>query len=318
MNNILLSFVVPFYNVDKYIEKCIHSLYCQDIPTDRYEVILINDCSPDRSRDLVLELKKKYPSLLLLEHSNNKNHGGARNTGTQNASGKYIWYVDSDDFIKPNVVGTLLDIAIENELDVLHFDYTRIFNDNSVQEYPENSRTGVLDGITFFFTNNEMWWKRNVEVWRRLHKRNFLVENCLKFIENTYYEDVIFSIEVFSKAKRVMHIPESPYFYRYNPESFFNVPPNGEKLIKSLSSAIICHKLWLKDDLDSKFYPLIKDFVKYHFKEVRRIYPELGKEEQLTFNSNIKHISFNVVRKLLNFEDYFFYIFLKMKSLILF
>ena len=99
---IRLSFIVPFYNVEPYIEECVRSLYAQDIPQEEYEVICVDDCSPDGSRAIVERLQKEYPTLRLLIHTENKRQGGARNTGMRESNGKYVWFVDADDYIQPN------------------------------------------------------------------------------------------------------------------------------------------------------------------------------------------------------------------------
>ena len=105
-----LSFIVPFYNVEPYIEECIRSLYNQDIPWAEYEVICVDDCSPDGSRAIVERLQKAYPTLRLLKTPENLRQGGARNMGLDVAQGKYIWFVDSDDYIMPNCLKYMLNL----------------------------------------------------------------------------------------------------------------------------------------------------------------------------------------------------------------
>ena len=99
-----LSFIVPFYNVELYIEECIHSLYAQDIPWEEYEVICVDDCSPDGSRAIVERLQSEYPTLKLLTTPENLRQGGARNIALNVAQGKYICFVDSDDYLDSNSV----------------------------------------------------------------------------------------------------------------------------------------------------------------------------------------------------------------------
>ena len=142
---VFLSIIVPFFNVEKYIKECIHSLYSQDIPSDNYEVILVNDCSPDNSREIVVELQKEYPTLTLIDHDKNKKLGGARNSGLKVAKGDYIWFVDSDDFLKPNILNNLLEISYQNNLDVLHFDYYQYNENGEILEYPVTNETNVID-----------------------------------------------------------------------------------------------------------------------------------------------------------------------------
>ncbi len=118
-----LSFIVPFYNVELYIEECIRSLYVQDIPWEEYEVICVDDCSLDGSRTIVERLQEEYPTLKLLTTPENLRQGGARNMGLDVAQGRYIWFVDSDDYICPNILDRLLNVIDTNSLDILQFDY---------------------------------------------------------------------------------------------------------------------------------------------------------------------------------------------------
>ena len=118
-----LSFIVPVFGVEKYIEECIRSLYHQDIPKEEYEVICVDDCSPDNSAVIIERLQSEYPTLKLLRHTENKRQGGARNTGLREAQGRYVWFIDSDDYIQPNCLKALLNQAESEQLDVLQIYY---------------------------------------------------------------------------------------------------------------------------------------------------------------------------------------------------
>ena len=95
---IRMSFILPFYGVERYIGKCLDSIYHQDIPEDQYEVICINDCSPDNSEQIVLQYAQEHTNLKLIKHDVNKKLGAARNTGLRAAQGNYVWFIDTDDF----------------------------------------------------------------------------------------------------------------------------------------------------------------------------------------------------------------------------
>ena len=97
---IRLSFILPFYGVENYIGSCLDSIYRQDIPEDQYEVICINDCSPDNSEQIVMQYAKKHTNLKLIKHEVNKKLGAARNTGLKAALGKYVWFIDTDEFLQ--------------------------------------------------------------------------------------------------------------------------------------------------------------------------------------------------------------------------
>ena len=116
-----LSIVVPFYGVERYIRQCLQSLYLQDVPESEYEVICVNDCSPDNCERIVLEFQQEHKNLVLLHHEVNKKLGAARNTGLKAALGKYVWFVDSDDYIKENCFGEILKSCEENNLQIFHW-----------------------------------------------------------------------------------------------------------------------------------------------------------------------------------------------------
>lgn len=212
-----LSFIVPFYNVEPYIEECIRSLYAQDIPQSEYEVICVDDCSPDGSRAIVERLQNEYPTLKLLVHAENKRQGGARNTGLKEAKGRYIWFVDSDDVVMANTLQTLLLIAESHELNILQFDYTRDFNKRS------NSKIVIGEirhGEAYLFGDALFDWVDALNgPWRQLIERKFLIDNNLRFIEGEQYEDTDYLIKIFLKAERVQHVSLIAYRYRENADS---------------------------------------------------------------------------------------------------
>ncbi|HOU96393.1 MAG TPA: glycosyltransferase family 2 protein [Bacteroidales bacterium] len=289
--NIKLSFIIPTYNAEQHISECIHSLYCQDIPIEDYEVIVVNDCSTDNSKSILIALQNEFPTIKIIDHQTNKKQGGARNTGVKNAMGEYIWFIDSDDYIKPNVLRELLNIVDDYNLDILHFDFTRVFIDGSTEEYPLNSASQVMDGNTFFFDKNEVWWKRNVEVWRRIHKKSFLIENELSFEENVpVYEDVSYSMLAFNKAKRVMHISKSPYYYRFNTDSYLNSNPTANKISDLIKSSLSCLAFCNKLKLPREFILALIEFTQFQIYYAINLSQLLTKSEQIVVSNYLNEL----------------------------
>ena len=211
-----LSIIVPFYNVELYIEECIRSLYNQDFPLEEYEVICVDDCSPDGSRDIVEQLQREYTNLKLICHNENKKLGGARNTGLRIAQGQYIWFVDSDDYIYPNVLRTLLDTAEKNTLDILQFENTR--EKRKKQAYPLQL-SQISKGESYLFEYQNNWSDKIGGAWKQLFRTEFIKDSQLEFIENTMYEDTDYLLHAFLLAGRVQHISLYVYHYRINQES---------------------------------------------------------------------------------------------------
>ena len=117
----LLSVIIPVYNVEKYIEKCILSVVNNNLQINEYEIIVIDDESPDNSVSIVRSMLKIHPQIKLISQKN-KGLGGARNTGVLNASGEYVLFLDADDYLKENALKNVITFASENKLDILGYE----------------------------------------------------------------------------------------------------------------------------------------------------------------------------------------------------
>lgn len=207
MQNNLVSILVPFYNVDQYIERCIQSLIQQTY--EDIEILLIDDCSPDRSLEIAQNYAHNDPRIKILRYEKNRGLGGARNYGLENAKGKYVLFVDSDDFIELNTVEVLFDIAKQNNLCVLEANYLKEDKMNS-EVLPRKSCYSEK-----VFSGKEYWDSipiAPVVAWNKFYKLSFLKNNNITF-KIRKFEDVAFTSEVFMKAKRVMNIDFPFYHY---------------------------------------------------------------------------------------------------------
>lgn len=265
---IRLSIIVPFYNVEKYIEQCIRSLYDQDIPQEEYEVICVDDCSLDGSRAIVERLQKEYPNLQLIIHERNKKLGGARNTGLRAAQGEYVLFVDSDDYILPNKYKGLLDKADRFSVDFLHFDNLidlngQVFHDNGYEIY----NTTLITGIDLFLFPTMQWQGSHIVAWKKLYRKSFLIENHLYFVEDTMYEDNDFCFRVYALAKKVIHIGDDVYVYRINENSITHTGDNLQKYnyrILSTFAMISAYHIVLKHTENEEFLNIMIQFISWH------------------------------------------------------
>lgn len=115
----ILSFIVPCYNVELYVEKCIDSLENQDIPKDDYEILAYDDESKDNTLCVLEKLAKKYPNIKVTSHKN-KGLSGTRNRGIREAQGDFIWFIDSDDWIEECCLAQIVG-RLTRDVDVLAF-----------------------------------------------------------------------------------------------------------------------------------------------------------------------------------------------------
>lgn len=276
---IRLSIIIPFYNVEQYIAQCLDSVYHQDIPEEEYEVICVDDCSPDSSIAIVEEYAKKHTNLVIVRNQYNRKLGGARNAGMEVAKGEYIWFIDSDDFIETNCFQKLLHISKTYDLDVLHFNYSWFPKDKINQWEEHRGETEVMTGVNLFFDSHFIWFHDLVTAWRKLYKRSFLFQSHIQFAEHIMFEDNDYAIEVFAKAQRTKHIPDKIYFYRDNPNSITRMKYTLEHISYWLN---LCHRLgkmklmFLAEQRDSRFIELINEFIRNIIYNIMSMYAQLG------------------------------------------
>ena len=218
---IKLSIILPCYNVAPYVGRCIESIEHQDIPQTEYEVICVDDCSKDNTAEVIKEYQKQYSNIRLICHTENKTAGGARNTGMDAAMGEYLWFVDPDDAIVENILGTLWQQVKEKQVDILFFNYNYIGEDNivhSVMQFDGNQK--VMRGQDFFLTYCKR--KRLAEVtsiWREVFSAKYLKENDIRYPEIKSSQDVVFAWHSYLVAQKVSAISTIAYNHVRRPAS---------------------------------------------------------------------------------------------------
>lgn len=216
----ILSIIVPTYNVESYLSNCLNSLISQDITPEDYEIIVINDGSTDSSPEIAISYEKKYSQLKVI-HQKNQGLSAARNKGIQLAKGKYIFFVDSDDYIAFNTLGYALDLMHTHDLQVLGFGF-RItpeltIHDSSNYDVIGKENIRVTDGVTYVAENNffhSVWWY--------IINREYLVETGLTFPVGRYIEDCNFTAHLLTKSKRITNSSIDVYRYVDRPGSIMN------------------------------------------------------------------------------------------------
>jgi glycosyltransferase involved in cell wall biosynthesis len=203
--SISLSIIVPMYKVVDYVTRCIESLENQDIDKSDYEIICINDGSPDNCKEVVEELQRKFTNIVLI-NQDNQGVSMARNNGIALAKGKYILPIDPDDYLLPHTLGKLVARAENQALDVLYLGF-EIFNASGKSiwqtDYSEQENT-IYCGVEGYFASRGFGVRdpdRSVAV---IYLKELLDTFDIKYPQNVpYLEDGLFLAKVFAVAKKV-------------------------------------------------------------------------------------------------------------------
>ena len=194
-----LSVIVPVYNVEKFLPRCLDSLLRQGMEVGEWEVICVNDGSPDNSAVILAEYEKKYPDIFKVITQENQGLGGARNTGTAMAQGEYVTYLDSDDYIIDNAYPYLLEHFCQDKPDVLCYDHVHIYTDGTFL-YDSTARP---DGDIIFEGNGAEAYNRwpLPHVWSKFYKRSFIEQHNIKS-QIVACQDELFNFDVFRQHPR--------------------------------------------------------------------------------------------------------------------
>ena len=202
----MISIIIPCYNAEKTIKRCLESVISQ---TDKnIEIVIINDGSIDKTDSII----KKYINDNRIKYYNRSNHGigKTRNFGIKEATGEYITFLDSDDYLPNDAIDNLYKLAQKNKLDLVVSDYyvdNKNIKSEKIKSFP----------ITNVKNNPNLIFDINLAPWNKLYKKE-LIEN-IKFEENLKYEDAPFVIESIIKAKKIGKLDKETYYYVVNPNS---------------------------------------------------------------------------------------------------
>lgn len=211
----LVSVIIPIYNVEQYIEKCLDSVINQTYKD--LEIICVNDCSPDNSAQILLEYAQRDTRIKIVNREKNGGVSAARNTGLDEAKGEYVYFIDSDDWIDLDYIEKMVSAITFSKTDV-------VVNTNVIQEFENKPSKKLVFGDLEIEENafvdadnaiNNIMWAS----WAQLWDRKFLVKNDLGFLEGHIYEDMHFSPVAYSYMDKIYAIAASAYHYRIRENS---------------------------------------------------------------------------------------------------
>lgn len=205
-----VSILVPIYGVEKYIERCAVSLFEQTF--DDIEYIFVNDCTPDRSVDILKETIERYPNrksqVIIIDHKRNKGLAGARNTGIENARGEYILHVDSDDYLDLDAVNLFFTEAIKNDSDVVVSDY--ILEWDKEKKYVTQGYNDDKNKFLKLILSGEA----SPCVWNKFFRRSLYIENKIEAKEGLNFgEDLYVTPKLIYFSEKIFKINTPLYYY---------------------------------------------------------------------------------------------------------
>ena len=276
MKNNYISIIVPIYNAEKYLNKCIE-----------LEIILINDGSTDNSEKII----KSYNDKRIIYYKNkNQGIGKTRNFGIEKATGKYIMFVDSDDYLKEDACEKLYKKAEKENLDLVICNFYRVVNNENIEENLPYFQNASLK------ENSNILLDVNLAPWNKLYKTTLIKNNNIRFIENLKYEDAPFVVETIDKAEKIGKIQDYLNYYVIHDNSettirdekvfdileiidkiynYFKDNKNIQKTLETLIVSMIANyniqqRVQIDKDTANKFIDESFDYLRKHYPNYKK------------------------------------------------
>ena len=290
-----VSVIVPIYNVEKYLEKCINSLLSQTL--EDIQIILVNDGSKDNSGNIAKECEKNNKDRVIYVEKENGGLSDARNYGLKYATGDFIAFLDSDDYIEKNAYEKMYNKAIEENADYVECDF--------IWEFPNKIR---VDKQYPYKNKKEMLSFVRVVAWNKLIKRQLIIDNNLEFPKGLRYEDVEFTYKLIPFINKFAYVDKPFIHYVQRGGSIANVQNERTAEIFTVLDNVI--EFYKKNNIYEKY----RDELEYNYaryllcsslKRMCKIKDKSIREKLLTeswerLNSNFPNWKENVILKTVN------------------
>ena len=236
MSQMAVSIIVPVYNVEKYIGRCVCSLFEQR--SDNFEYIFVNDCSIDKSIEILQQVMEKYPhrasQVKIINHEINKGVSASRNTGLVHATGKYIGWVDSDDWVDDEMFGAMYQMAEDTNADIVWCDFYSCYGNETKdwilkRQACNEDRIALLKGLLNGGLHGSLC--------NSIARRQLYIDHKIVFSPDiNLMEDKMVSIQLRYYAQKCTYIPNAYYFY--NQTNRHSITSSSKNEINNLDSGI--------------------------------------------------------------------------------
>jgi len=227
------SFLIPLYNGEQYIAQCLNSLLNQDIPHDEYEILCLDDCSPDNVADVVAEYSVNYPCIKLFRNETNCRVATSCNKLASLAQGKYFTTMGQDDYYEPNCLGRLWNKLETEQLDVLVFNYRYVSNTGELiknsDDVHDTSKMKGTDWLHHEFDEKNYCQYLLGYDQRALYRTDFWREKGIRCVDGINYEDTVIMMKAIVHSNAVASISDTIYNYRQNQGSIMHTDNHIKK-----------------------------------------------------------------------------------------
>ena len=287
------SFLVPIYNGERYLERLFTSLLSQDIPYLEYEIVCVDDCSKDHSGDVIEQYQTQYENIRLIRNKVNSRVATNVNTLIAAAQGQYFWIIGQDDYIEPNCLGQLYKRLEEERLDVLLFNYRRVFEDETTQSecmvFKSSQKQKGIDWIKQQFAKRDYCQYILGYEWRAVYRTDFWKEKNIRCIDGMNYEDTIIMMKAIVNSDAVASIDDMLYNYRIN------------------SASITYRKDFVKrGDLIYEFAFMVGQEVEDFYRELEKINEPIAESLYRHLLQRYNNFTFDLIRTPNNYKRAFY------------
>ena len=229
----MVSVVVPVYNTEKYLRRCMDALVMQTIADREIEIIAVDDGSTDSSPGILQEYAGRYPGKVRVFSKSNGGQASARNLGIKMAKGDYIGFADSDDYVDRTLFEKMYNLAKKEDADFVECGYHSMFEKSSdngdISEAKEIAPRGTIKERE---DNKELFIDPQVSPWNKLYRRKILTDNDVYFPEGVIYEDTSFYIKTLPFIKKAAFLDEKLVYYSVRQKS--TMTSNAPMVIRQL------------------------------------------------------------------------------------
>ena len=290
-NNIFISIIIPIFNTEKYIQRCLESVAAQEFK--QIEVICIDDCSTDGSALIANSFKNKIKNFHYIKLDQRKGQGFARNLGIEKSIGKYIMFLDSDDWLNIDACAILYDSIMEFNVDMLlysgyNFDFygNRVDNNYWNYKYIKQEFPAILNRNDFI----NFIWLLPVSACITIYRKKFLSDNNITFFEGKYFEDNYFFIKSIINIDKIAIINKKLYNRQLHPNS--TTHNSGKMLMDCLFMYNKCYDLIKKTNFSEE----IKfKYIATRFYHLEQLLQNIDIEFKSIFYKNIRDFLVNNV-----------------------